>query len=101
MFKTTQIIAACLVAGSLSGCSDSAFKPAENMPANEIFAQVCAGCHGDSGAGKFGFLLQLAGTDLSAEEIVEKVRQGGHVMPAFPNISEGEAVAIAAYLKSL
>jgi cytochrome c553 len=101
MVKTTRIIAACLVAGSLSGCSDSDFKPAENMPVNELFAEACAGCHGDQGAGKFGFLLTLAGSDLPTEEIVEKVRQGGHVMPAFPNISETEATAIAGYIKGL
>jgi mono/diheme cytochrome c family protein len=100
MFKTTQFIGACLVAASLSGCSDSDFKPAEGMPANQLFAEACASCHGDNGQGKFGMLLKLAGSDLSSEEMVQKIRQGGHVMPAFPNISEEEALAIASFIKS-
>jgi mono/diheme cytochrome c family protein len=100
MFKTTQFIGTCLVAASLSGCSNRDFTPAENMPANQLFAEACAGCHGDNAQGKFGFLLSIAGSDLPAEEIVQKIRQGGHVMPAFPNIGETEALAVAEYIKS-
>jgi mono/diheme cytochrome c family protein len=100
MIKTTHIIGACLLAAGLSGCSDSDFKPAEGMPVDQLFAQTCSGCHGDKGEGKFGFLLSIAGSDLSSEEIVQKIRQGGHIMPAFPNIGEKEATAVAEYVKS-
>ena len=100
MLKTTHIIGVCLLAAGLSGCSDRDFKPAEGMPADQLFAQACASCHGDKGEGKFGFLLSVAGSELSTGEIVQKIRQGGHVMPAFPNISDAEALAVAEYIKS-
>jgi mono/diheme cytochrome c family protein len=100
MYKTTRFIGACLIAAGLSGCSGSSdYKPSAGMPAEQLFAEACAGCHGDTGEGKFGFLLAVAGSDAADAEIVTKIREGGHVMPAFPLISEEEAAAIAGYLK--
>lgn len=101
MYKTTRFIAACLFAAGLSGCSSSDYTPTAGAAADQLFAEACAGCHGDNGEGKFGFLLAVAGSDESAEDIATKIRNGGHVMPAFPQISEEQASAIAGYLKSL
>jgi len=33
------------------------------------------------------------------DEIVNKIQNGGYIMPAFPNISEMEALTVAGYLK--
>jgi mono/diheme cytochrome c family protein len=100
MFKTTRLIGAGLIAAALSGCSSSDYKPTAGLPADQLFAEACAGCHGDLGEGKLGFILAVAGTETSTPEIVTKIRQGGHLMPAFPQISESEATAIATFLKS-
>ncbi len=101
MDKTTRLIGAGLMAAALAGCSGSRdFTPTESMSPDLIFAEACSGCHGEAGDGKFGFLLSIAGTDEASEEIVAKIRNGGHLMPAFPNIDENTASAIATYLKS-
>jgi len=101
MEKTTHIIAVCLLATGLGGCSGSNdFTPTQNMAPGELFAQACSSCHGENGGGKFGFLLSIAGTELPAEDIVTKIQNGGHIMPAFPNIGATEAQAVAEYIKA-
>jgi len=99
MDKTTSIMGACLLAASLSGCSSKDFTPSEGMGASEISAQACTACHGEGGNGKFGFLLKIAGSQTPLQEMADKIRNGGYVMPAFPNISEADALAIAGFLK--
>jgi mono/diheme cytochrome c family protein len=100
MYKTTRLIVACLIATALSGCGNSDYTPTTGAAADQLFAEACAGCHGDNGEGKFGFLLSIAGSEESSETIVAKIRNGGHLMPAFPQLSEEQASAIAGYLKS-
>ncbi|MCU7906589.1 MAG: cytochrome c [Candidatus Thiodiazotropha sp. (ex Epidulcina cf. delphinae)] len=101
MIRTTNPTVACLLALMLAGCSDvNDFKPTVGMTATDIFADACSSCHGDGGSGKFGFLLKVAGTETAAEEVVAKIRHGGRIMPAFPNIDEEDAVRITSYLKT-
>ncbi len=101
MTKTTRFFSICLIAAGLSACSGSNdYKPTADMPVEQLFAEACADCHGENGEGKFGFLLSIAGSEKPAEEIVSKIRTGGHVMPAFPNIGENEGLAIAEFIKS-
>jgi mono/diheme cytochrome c family protein len=102
MYKTTRFIGICLIAAGLSACGgDSDYQPNAGQSPEQIFAEACASCHGEKGEGKFGFLLSVAGSDEPVEEIVGKIRQGGHMMPAFSQISEQEAAAVAGYLKNL
>ncbi|MCU7934229.1 MAG: cytochrome c [Candidatus Thiodiazotropha sp. (ex Dulcina madagascariensis)] len=101
MIRTTNATAACLLALTLAGCSDvNDYKPTADMTATDIFTEACSSCHGDGGSGKFGFLLKIAGTEAAAEEVVEKILHGGHIMPAFPNIDEQDAERLATYLKA-
>ncbi|MEG3641129.1 c-type cytochrome [Magnetococcus sp. PR-3] len=86
----------------LSGCGgNNDYTPAAGSSPDTIFAEACASCHGDKGAGKLGFLLKVAGSDAEPAAIAGHIQSGGPVMPAFPNINEADRVAIAAYLKSL
>jgi mono/diheme cytochrome c family protein len=102
MKKTTYLAGICLSASLLAGCSDNNnFTPVSGMDGMDIYANACVNCHGENGSGKFGFLLKLAGSDESADEIVDKIRNGGHFMPAFPNINTQQAELVATYLKSL
>jgi mono/diheme cytochrome c family protein len=101
MEKTTYIAGICLLGSLLTGCSARDFKPVSGMDGKDIFANACSGCHGENGGGKFGFLLKLAGTDNSVDEIADKIRNGGHIMPAFPNIDAQNATQVADYIKSL
>ncbi len=102
MYKTTRFIGICLLAAGLSACGgDSDYQPGAGLSPQQLYAQACASCHGKQGGGKFGFLFSIAGSDLSAEEIAGKIRGGGDMMPAFPQISEEQASAVADYVKKL
>ncbi|MEW8505936.1 MAG: cytochrome c [Candidatus Thiodiazotropha sp.] len=102
MKKTTYVAGICLLASLVAGCSDSnEFKPLAGMDALDIYANACASCHGENGSGKFGVMLKLAGSNASLDEIVGKIRNGGHIMPAFPNIDTDQAKLVAGYIKSL
>ncbi|MEW8425275.1 MAG: cytochrome c [Candidatus Thiodiazotropha sp.] len=102
MNKTTYAAGICLLGSLITGCSDSNdFKPVAGMGAMDIYANACSSCHGENGSGKFGLLLKLAGSEATRDEIVDKIRNGGHIMPAFPNIDTEDAGLVASYLKSL
>lgn len=75
------------------------YTPATGSAAADMFAEACQSCHGESGQGKFGFLLKIAGTDASDADILAHIQDGGLIMPAFPNIGEQERQALVAYLK--
>ncbi len=96
----TRFIGACLISATLCGCSGGKdFKPSAGMPVEQIFAEACSGCHGDEGEGIFGFLLSVAGTKTPSDELSVLIRNGGHLMPAYPQIDKENADALVAYLK--
>jgi mono/diheme cytochrome c family protein len=102
MQKTTRFIGTCLIAAGLTACGGTSdFKPTAGMTPEQLFSEACAGCHGDKGDGKFGFLFSIAGSEAPIEEIVSKIREGGPIMPAFPEIDEVDATTLANYLKKL
>ncbi len=102
MNKTTYVAGICLLGSMLTGCGGSnEFTPVSGMDGVDIYANACSSCHGENGSGKFGFLLKLAGSEETTDQIVGKIRNGGHIMPAFPNIDTQQAKLVADYLKSL
>ncbi|WP_085446197.1 c-type cytochrome [Magnetofaba australis] len=102
MSRLTWVAAAGSAMFLLTACGGANdFTPTQSATAQEIFAQTCAGCHGDKGQGKMGFLLKIAGDDDDAEAIALKIAKGGAIMPSFPNIPEKQRVAVAEYVKGL
>ncbi len=102
MIKTNRLLAIATLAAALSGCGGpSDFKPTEGMSVADIYAGACQACHGENGAGKFGFLLKVAQSDKSQEEIAALLKEGGHIMPSFPNMSDDERLTMAAFVKAL
>ena len=97
-----KVVLVVLAGLGLSACGQRDYTPVAGVSAETIFAEACAGCHGDAGAGKFGFLLKLAGSDHPHpdSEIAEKVIKGGHIMPAFPNIDQQNAEALGQYINA-
>ena len=97
--KVILVALACL---GLAACGQRDYTPAAGVTAETIFAEACESCHGVTGTGKFGFLLKIADSDHPhpINEIAEKIIKGGHVMPAFPNIDQKSAEAVAQYLNS-
>jgi mono/diheme cytochrome c family protein len=59
----------------------------------EVFADECAGCHGDQGEG--GSARQLAGSGLDAETVAVTIAEGTGVMPAGLVSGQDEADVIA------
>jgi quinoprotein glucose dehydrogenase len=68
----------------------------------QLYLANCAGCHGEDLAGQppqFPSLVDIRGRR-SEQQVVITIRQGGGRMAAFPNMSAGEATAIAQYVLS-
>lgn len=70
----------------------------------ELYRRHCASCHGNDGQGGVGVPLALPSflSGVSDEYLFRTVRLGrpGRVMPAFTQLSDGEARAIVAHLRS-
>lgn len=102
MKKTAQILSLTTLTACLTGCmGPNDFTPGDGMSPAEVFSSTCQTCHGEKGAGKFGFLFGIAGTDKSMQEIATKIGEGSKLMPSFPNISDEDRLSIAAYVKAL
>jgi mono/diheme cytochrome c family protein len=97
----TKILALPLLAAALTGCGSNEYTPAITSSPEKIYIEACQSCHGERGEGKFGVLLSIAGTDASIEKISTHIVEGGPVMPAFPNISQPQALLVAAWIKTL
>ena len=66
-----------------------------------LYAEHCALCHGDSGAGRSGAFPALDGNERlgNAARVVRAVREGIGNMPAFPALSAAETAAVASYVR--
>lgn len=63
----------------------------------EVYQESCASCHGDDLEGGNGSPLDTIGADMSKDEILDQIEEGGDGMPA--EIVEGdEADAVAEWL---
>mgnify|MGYP001953231241 CR=1 FL=1 len=60
-----------------------------SLEPDKIFGQKCSTCHGDNLEGKNGPNLQHVGADMSKDEILNQIKNGGGAMPG--NIINGEA----------
>jgi mono/diheme cytochrome c family protein len=59
----------------------------------QVFASSCAGCHGALAEGGSG--PPLAGSELTAEEVTTRIREGSGVMPAGIVSGQDEADVVA------
>jgi mono/diheme cytochrome c family protein len=72
----------------------------------EIFKTRCAACHGDKGEGTLaGKIPAVKGTAMDIEKLLAFITkgQGGKMVHTTPivNLNDGEAKAVAEYVKSL
>ena len=102
MHKMTQLFSLAGLTLLLSACGGpSDYTPGPDMTAADIYVGACQECHGENGAGKFGFLFKIAGSQASVDEIAEILKNGGKIMPSFPKMSDEQRMAMAAYIKAL
>ena len=72
--------------------------PGDPTAGAAIFVRTCAGCHGQHGQGGAG--PALIGSRLTADQVAERVQQGGGIMPA--GLVSGQAEAdVVAYVVSI
>lgn len=105
MFRTMLIIAA--VSLLLAGCGGGKagfhdFSAAPDVPVQQVYSDGCAQCHGNDGGGKFfGLMFKLEPEGKSTQELANTILSGRARMPAFPNLSEQQRMALAEYIQQL
>jgi mono/diheme cytochrome c family protein len=86
----------------LTGCGGKEdYSAPEDTSAETMFQQACAHCHGEAGAGKFGFLLGLRESRIPADNVARMIANGRGIMPAFPELSETQRQRLAEYAAGL
>lgn len=69
----------------------------DSVDGEEVYSESCASCHGDDLEGENGPALDTIGDDMSKDDILDQIEEGGDGMPA--EIVEGdEADAVANWL---
>ncbi|MGV3488797.1 MAG: cytochrome c551 [Tuberibacillus sp.] len=100
IFKVALVVVLLvIVTGACGGSNDNNNNTASNdsSPANKIYQQNCAACHGNNLQGKNGPNLQKIGSQLTKDQILKQIKNGGGGMP--PNIIKGkEAETVATWL---
>lgn len=98
MLKTILTAALLLPATAIAGTASSA----EDVAAGaKLYAAQCSACHGANRAGIPGTFPALTdvGKRLAPEQVKDKIRKGGGLMPPFGHLSEKDVEDLAAFLK--
>lgn len=98
MFKSILMAAASLLALALAAMPSSA---QDATAGAKLYATHCSACHGANRAGIPGTFPTLVDVNkrLSPEQIKEKIKKGGGLMPPFGHLSEKEIEDISVFLK--
>ena len=80
-----------------AGNKSSSSGGGDTSAANKIFQQNCAACHGNNLQGKNGPNLQTIGSELTKDQILKQIKNGGGGMPG-DIISGKDAELVAAWL---
>lgn len=77
----------------------STYLPATNNP-KAIYIEACAECHGKNGEGAGLFFPGLLDSTLSGREIVQAIREGGFMMPAFAGIPDSSLKELVQFIRN-
>lgn len=88
------LVGSALVLGACGGSDDGG----ETSPAETVYKKNCASCHGQDLEGGMGPGLATIGSDYSAEEIDEIIREGKGDMPAQPKVDDDDREMLAEWL---
>lgn len=91
----------------ISGCHNDEHDHSEGITGKELYQLHCAGCHQESGEGRFiSGIPSIKITGLSSHDIADKIRKphkqsdDDRKMPVYSNMPRQEALQIAVYIKS-
>ncbi len=78
-------------------------RPEQIATGKTLFAANCAQCHGETGANiaNANFTNQAYMASRSLADFTRAIRNGAQGMPAFSDLSDAEALALSAYLRTL
>mgnify|MGYP000321154435 CR=1 FL=1 len=93
-----QLLIAFIV-GTLLACGNVNSQSADSEIGKEIYKTYCIACHGANGKLKLNEASDLALSEMTLEERIKNISEGGSMMPAFAEvISEEQIKAVAVYL---
>ncbi len=94
----TRIWISLLTTAALAGCGGTRdYAPAPGSDGEQMFEHACLECHDPDAGGKY---FKLSRDEASPESIAERIREGGFMMPSFPNIRGEELRALSVYAAS-
>jgi cytochrome c551 len=96
-----EVGSALLLTLALTACSPGG--PEEDASGEEIYAQLCANCHGADLGGGVGPSLET-GSNAAAESdefIAFTVSNGRGRMPSFPSLDEQQIDRLVAYIREV
>ena len=87
---------------TLFSCGSVSSKRAKNDLGKQTFQTYCVACHGEDGKLKLNDSPDLTFSEMTLEERIENVTNGGSMMPAFAEVISNEEIqAVARYLDEL
>lgn len=93
---------AVIILGSFWACGNLSSQSLEENEGKEIYSTYCAACHGPNGKLKLNEASDLTLSELTLEERIKNISEGGSMMPAFAEvITEEQIAAVAVYLDEL
>ena len=106
--RSALLVLASLTVGSagVAIAADAAIPATEavvkpKIDIRKLFATNCSWCHQDYGM-KAADGPKLAGTDLTEEQVIERISRGKSPMPGFRKTLSGDQIeALAKYIKGL
>jgi mono/diheme cytochrome c family protein len=95
-------VLAIVILGSLWACGNVNSQSADDNEGKQIYITYCVACHGDNGKLKLNEASDLALSEMTLEERIKNITEGGSMMPAFSEvITEEQINAVAVYLEEL
>lgn len=76
---------------------DQAALVSEEERAVALYKKQCMSCHAVDLSGRVGPSLQKAGSQMTVEQLAERIRVGGKGMPAYQKILKAEEVEALAH----
>lgn len=96
-----QVLVA-IILGSFWACGNLSSQSLEESEGKQIYKTYCVACHGANGKLKLNEASDLTLSEMTLEERIKNISEGGSMMPAFAEvITEEQIAAVAVYLDEL
>lgn len=95
-------VLAVIILGSFWACGNLSSQSLEESEGKQIYKTYCVACHGANGKLKLNEASDLTLSEMTLEERIKNISEGGSMMPAFAEvITEEQIAAVAVYLDEL